>query len=311
MLGVGLCMYGWLRATGHYAIAGIGYAVIQDILSGVRAGIAVLLLLFVFKLLATAVTLGSGASGGIFSPALFLGATLGAAYGELLGMLFPGAGIHPLAFAIAGMAGCVGSATGAAITAIVMIFEMTLDYTLILPITATVALAYGVRAHWLKESIYTLKLARRGHVVPNSLRSDVHLSRPAREAMSEDFLQLPARVAATELRGRLDARPNTKYVVVAEGADIVGVVPRDRLPDPETATEPEIDLGALCAREWVDVTSDAVIASILLQLRFRSGRYALVRRTRAPLTRDNLAGVISLEQIAETISRKLDIFLET
>ena len=311
MLGVGLCMFGWLRATGHYAVAGIGYAVIQDILTGAQAGIAVLLLLFVFKLLATSLTLGSGASGGIFSPALFLGATIGAACGELLGWLFPGAGVHPLAFAIAGMAASVGSATGAAITAIVMIFEMTLDYTLILPITASVALAYGVRAHWQKESIYTLKLARRGHVVPDSLRSDVHLNRPAREAMTEEVVALPARVPAAELRRRLEARPNTKFVVVCEGDDIVGVVPRDRLPDPEKTTASEIELGSLCAREWVDVRSDTIITAILLRLRFRSARYALVRRTNAPLSRDNLAGVISLEQIAQAISRKLDMFLET
>jgi CIC family chloride channel protein len=95
----------------------------------------VLVLLCAAKLLATGLTLGSGASGGIFSPALFIGATLGGAYGFLLARLFPSAGINAPAFAVAGLAGLIGGSTGAALLAIVMIFEMTLDYNVIIPMS--------------------------------------------------------------------------------------------------------------------------------------------------------------------------------
>ncbi|MFP5212395.1 MAG: chloride channel protein, partial [Acidobacteriota bacterium] len=136
---VGVLMYLLMANFGHYYIEGVGYAAIQDVLTGKITQLHLLALLFALKLLATSLTLGSGASGGIFSPALFLGAMLGGAYGTVLERLFPSLAFSPPAFAIAAMAGLVGGATGAAMAAIVMIFEMTLDYNVILPITITVA----------------------------------------------------------------------------------------------------------------------------------------------------------------------------
>jgi CIC family chloride channel protein len=141
MLAVGAIMYALMICFGHYYIEGVGYSTVQDILSGAETSRALLLLLLALKLLATSLTLGSGASGGIFSPALFLGATVGGAYGILLQQLFPGMAISPAAFAVAGMAGMVGGSTGAAMAAIVMIFEMTLDYRVIIPMTITVAIS--------------------------------------------------------------------------------------------------------------------------------------------------------------------------
>jgi len=126
-------------------VQGVGYATIQDVLTSVQFPLYFLILLFVAKLLATSLTLGSGASGGVFSPALFMGATAGGAYGLLLHRLFPGLGVAAPAFAVVGIGGVVGGATGAALAAIVMIFEMTLDYTVIIPLTLTVAISYAIR----------------------------------------------------------------------------------------------------------------------------------------------------------------------
>src|SRR5271170_6177727 len=141
MLLVGSLMYGLMTRFGHYYIQGVGYATIQDVLTSVHYPLYLLVLLFAAKLFATSVTLGSGASGGVFSPALFLGATSGAAFGMALNHFFPGLHISPAAFAVAGMGGVVGGSTGAAMAAIVMIFEMTLDYTVIIPLTLTVAIS--------------------------------------------------------------------------------------------------------------------------------------------------------------------------
>ena len=76
MLVVGVLMYVLMAGQGHYYIEGVGYATIQDVLSGALSAFWLLMLLFVMKLLVTSLTLGSGASGGIFSPSLYLGATL-------------------------------------------------------------------------------------------------------------------------------------------------------------------------------------------------------------------------------------------
>ena len=167
MLTVGLMLYFFMSRFGHYYVEGVGYATIQDVLASVQFPIYFLILLFAAKLVATSLTLGSGASGGVFSPALFLGATTGGMYGAVLHRLFPALDISAPAFAVAGMAGVVGGATGAAMAAIVMIFEMTRDYTVIIPMTLTVAISYGVRRSVMRDSIYTRKLVLRGIRYPS------------------------------------------------------------------------------------------------------------------------------------------------
>ena len=158
----------------------------MDILRGDLTAPEFLLLLTAAKLLVTCLTLRSGASGGVFSPAMFFGATLGGAFGSALQWLLPGLPgssiMSPAHFAYAGMAGMVGGTTGAVITGTVMIFEMTRDYTVIMPVILTVALAAAVR-NWLSPAtIYTMKLVRRGETVPQGLQA---LMAPPRDATKD------------------------------------------------------------------------------------------------------------------------------
>lgn len=212
MLLVGSLMYLLMHQFGHYYIQGVGYATIQEILSGVSIPLYLLVLLFGAKLLATSLTLGSGASGGVFSPALFLGATSGAAWGVALNHFFPALNISPAAFAIAGMGGVVGGATGAAMAAIVMIFEMTLDYTVIVPMTLTVAISYAVRRSLIKDSIYTRKLALRGESVPETMRADVQLSGGAARIMRQVHPDAIAALVAASGEGS----PGTSVTVLSD-----------------------------------------------------------------------------------------------
>jgi len=165
MLLVGLVAYAARLALGRDYIGGIGQAPLQDLLSGTRVSIMFLLLLAALKWLVTSLALGSGASGGIFSPALYIGGSLGGAYAFLLQGLFPSLAIDPVAFVISGMAGMLGSTTGAALASIVMLFEMTLDFGIVVPLTATVAVSYAVRKALLPESIFTLALKQEGRQV--------------------------------------------------------------------------------------------------------------------------------------------------
>jgi CIC family chloride channel protein len=212
MLLVGSLMYAMMYHFGHYYIQGVGYATIQEILSGVRVPLYLLVLLFAAKLLATSLTLGSGASGGVFSPALFLGATSGAAWGVALNHFFPALNISPAAFAIAGMGGVVGGATGAAMAAIVMIFEMTLDYTVIVPMTLTVAISYAVRRSLIKDSIYTRKLTLRGESVPETMRADVQLSGGAARIMR----QVPPETLAALVTASGEGSPGSSAAVLSD-----------------------------------------------------------------------------------------------
>jgi CIC family chloride channel protein len=214
MLGQGLLIYCMMMFTGsngeygHYYVQGVGYATIKDVLSWEAAtegshaagssengdtGISnppFCMLLFLTKLLSTNMTIGSGASGGIFSPSLFLGATLGGVWGHIIAVVDPlgnAATFDPVQACVAGMAGMVGGSTGASITAITMTFEMTRDYSTILPIIITTVLAHMTRKAISEDSIYTLKLVRRGHVVPEGLQAAVHAAQRVQDVMTQSF----------------------------------------------------------------------------------------------------------------------------
>ena len=127
MLLVGILIYALQQRFGHYYVEGVGYATIQAILLGQLFGAGLLFLLFLCKLLATSLSLGSGSSGGIFSPSLFMGATIGGAFAAVLSALPLPLAINLPSFAMVGMGAMVGGATGAVMTAVTMIFEMTRD----------------------------------------------------------------------------------------------------------------------------------------------------------------------------------------
>jgi chloride channel protein, CIC family len=153
MLIVGVMIYALFQTFGHYYVEGVGYATIQEVLVGGLHAAPLLALLFGCKLVATLLSLGSGASGGIFSPSLFLGATLGAAFCGLAKMILPLPELSIPAFAIVGMAAMVGGATGAAMTAVTMIFEMTRDYDIVMPMIVSVAISIGIRRLLSRENI--------------------------------------------------------------------------------------------------------------------------------------------------------------
>lgn len=140
---------------------GVGYPVLE---AGVRGQYVLwfLLVLLVGKLAATSLTIGIGGSGGVFAPSLFMGAMLGTAYGLVAQHLFGGAVGPAGAYGLVGMGAVFAGAARAPITAVLIIFELTGDYKIILPLMAAIALATGVSALLSKETIYTLKLRRRG-----------------------------------------------------------------------------------------------------------------------------------------------------
>jgi CIC family chloride channel protein len=140
----------------------VGYDVIEGVLTN-QSALSVVLVLLVLKLIATSLTLGSGGCGGIFAPALFMGAMLGAAFALVLEAAFPGIPAPPGAYALVGMAAVFAASAHAPITAILILFELTGDYRIILPLMLTVVVATVLAQRLLHgESIYTLKLTRKG-----------------------------------------------------------------------------------------------------------------------------------------------------
>jgi CIC family chloride channel protein len=148
-------------ALGVPHIYGVGYDTINLALHGQLAWWLLFLLIFL-KVTATSVTLGSGGSGGVFAPSLFIGAMAGGFFGSVMHQMFPAATASSGAYALVGMGAVVSGATHAPITAILIIFELTNDYKIILPLMIA-CISSSLLANKLeKESIYTLKLSLRG-----------------------------------------------------------------------------------------------------------------------------------------------------
>jgi CIC family chloride channel protein len=297
MLLVGLIMYGFMAFSeryfgqpNHYYVQGVGYATIMDILRGELTAPGFLLLLVVAKLLVTCLTLGSGASGGVFSPSMFLGAALGGCFGSALLHVLPDLPMTPAHFAYAGMAGMVGGTTGAVLTGTIMIFEMTRDYTVILPVILTVVLACAVR-NWLSPStIYTLKLLRRGEIVPQGLQARLGEVK-SRHLMTGDFLLLPQGQASNPdiVREAL----LREHVVVVTGLDdrILGVFDeRSRLDYPCGQFPPPG-----CCHVVVD--PEAPLNAVLRAIDQAGARVALVTRI-SPAEIPKVLGVITERDIA-------------
>ncbi len=140
---------------------GSGFPFIEAAIQG-KAALWVLVILIFIKPLATSFTLGSGNSGGVFAPSLFIGAMLGGTMGHFFSLWFPSIVGNTGAFALVGMAALFSATARAPLTAMLIVFEMSNDYSMILPLmVAGVAASYF--SQWLHpESIYTMKLAKRG-----------------------------------------------------------------------------------------------------------------------------------------------------
>jgi CIC family chloride channel protein len=151
----------------------------------------VLLALCGAKILATSLTIGSGGSGGVFAPSLYIGACLGAAFGLMVNAIDPDSTSAPAGYALVGMAALVSGVTHAPISAVLILFEMTDDYDVILPLMLASVISTAVCSHMLGESIYTLKLRRKGVRLHEGREQTLLRTLRVREAMRSASLTIP------------------------------------------------------------------------------------------------------------------------
>lgn len=224
-----------------------------------------LLALLGAKLLATMLTLGSGASGGVFAPSLFMGAMLGGAFGQGVHALWPGVTALPGAYVMVGMAAVFAGAAQAPISSILILFEMTNDYRIILPLMLACIVSTVAYSLMNKHSIYTAKLARKGVELTEGRERHLLERTPVTSGMLTDFasVRLPAGVA--EAREVLAERGSTHLVVLDEAGSYVGTVTLERLTD-ALEQEPVPVLEGLVQNRTVFVTRweslDAAISRI-------------------------------------------------
>ncbi len=303
---IGLMMVVMTRAFGHPYVDGVGYGVIQSVLDNKMASAGLLALLFVLKMFATTISLGSGASGGIFSPSLYLGATLGGSFALGLSKILPDAGLTAPSAAIVGMAAMVGAGTGGVMTAIVMVFEMTRDYAIIVPVIVGVAVAAGIRRMLIGETIYTIKLRHRGHRIPKERHINLYLVKQAQDIMERRFIVANAGTTLKDTISLEEDTDDTRAIIVQRDGRIVGLIPprsglwRESRNNPDLLVERFVESRAVICRD-VDLLS-LVFARLK---RHRSGAAIVFRGVRRPRAAD-IVGVITKRAIADTVIDSYD-----
>ncbi|MBN1200984.1 MAG: chloride channel protein [Anaerolineae bacterium] len=204
-------------------VYGVGYEMIEPALLGELA-VGTALALLALKLVATAFTLGSGGSGGVFAPSLFLGAMVGMAFGHTVHSLFPDATGPAGAYALVGMAAVFAGAAHAPATAVLILFEMTGNYKIILPLMFATVVSVIVSRAIEAESIYTLKLTRRGVKLHRERDIDLLESVTIAEAMTRDVDAVPHTMPLRKLVTEFERTHHHGFPVVNAQGELVGMV---------------------------------------------------------------------------------------
>jgi CIC family chloride channel protein len=298
-------MYLLFRTLGQYYVDGVGYATVQAVLAGTLSSFWLLGLLSICKALATSLSLGSGSSGGIFSPSLFMGATLGGGFAALLNSVGFPVPLSVPAFAMVGMGAMVGGGTGAVMTAVTMIFEMTLDYSIVMPMIVAVAMSIGARRMLSRETIYTLKLVRRGQAIPKARHANMFLVRSAGEVMDRDIEVLPAEASFDDYLRQPEHAGRLRHVVVTTNGTIYGVIRVNTgLRRGLEAAHTGVSLGEVASRNFIEVPEGVTAFEVIRRMWRRNAIMAVVLRG------EKVAGVITKEHVADSVAESIKAYPE-
>jgi len=294
-------------------VFGVGYDTIENILRSESIALSAVVMLLLLKILATSLTLGSGGSGGVFAPSLFMGAMLGGAFGGLIHESFPEISALPGAYALVGMAAVFAGAARAPISAIIILFEMTGDYRIILPLMLSTVIATAVASFLDPESIYTRKLSRRGTHLRHGRDIDVMQSMQVEEVMSRDTASVPSTMTREKAIRHLQKHRRHAVPVLDENSRLHGIISVSDLdrarsrPDAET-----LSVGEIATRSLLTVFPDNVmwvalermgsrdLSSLPVVDRADSGKILGVIRRR-DIVRAYNAGVLRRQDIQERV----------
>ena len=243
---------------GFPQVMGDGYEYIEKTLSG-DGLLWVMLALVVLKSVATAITLGSGGAGGVFAPSLFIGAVVGGAFGAIVHALFPEYTANPGAYATVGIGAFLAASTHAPMTAIFLLFEMTGNYMIIIPIMVTAILGSITAKKLYVDSIDTVDFTREGINIHEGREVAIMKSIKVGKAITEevDFISENANINHLLELFRF-ARDSFYFPVVNHKGRMVGVVSMQDVKNILHDEEQRVCylVGAICSRDVIMLTPD-------------------------------------------------------
>ncbi len=274
-------------------LLGNGFDTVHDILLGSLPLEALLVLPFL-KLAASAISAGAGVPGGLFTPSLFYGAALGGAAGELLARVFPGAA-PPGAMALVGMAAVLAGTTHAAVSSVLIIFEMTGDYGVILPLMVTAAVAAATSRAIEPDSLYTAPLRRRGVTLPELPRPEWLRRAPAAALVVPDAERVGPMMPFEDVLKRLLALPpGHDLYVTTDAGELLGVIRLDAL---KGTISDQAHLGMIVAADVVDRSVEPITTTMMLDEVAERFRSSDLERLPVVDERRRLAGTVGMRDL--------------
>ncbi|HBM17372.1 MAG TPA: hypothetical protein DD381_13680 [Lentisphaeria bacterium] len=272
MLIVGIILYLMLTYTGSYYVDGIGEYAVFDVLIRNILNPWFLLLLVFLKIVATAITVGSGSSGGVFTPIIFIGAIFGGFCYLLLNIYFPELKVDPHVFVMAGIAGMVASTIGVFLTGIIVVFEMFGNIHYVYPVIITASIAFAVRKLMKTDSVYAMSLKEKGLIVPEGLQAAIIPAINAHNIMSNSFciMSLEKAYQQSKIKERIISK---NFVVITEKGRILGIM-RNPIVSEETI---ELFREHICSKVMLFHTGTSLL-EITKNMQDNSLDYAIISR---------------------------------
>jgi len=278
---------------------GGGYTTLTSALQG-RLPMMLLLTLSVAKIVTTVVSYGSGGSGGIFAPSLFIGAMVGGTLGFVVEAAIPGHPTAPGAFALVGMGASFCGVVRAPITSVLIVFEMTQNYSLILPLMIANATSYLVAQRLNPTPIYEALLEQDGiRLAPAQPQVSLH-KLTASSVMTRDVVTLPANLSIREAIEYVITNPHYGFPVVDGARKMVGFITRDELRHHQAEGNEDAMLGDLAIKDVVTAYPDHPLDAVMLKL--GEGEFSLLPVVSRKDQRQ-LVGIISMRDIVRTQAR--------
>ncbi|AKB67341.1 chloride channel protein [Methanosarcina mazei] len=282
-------------------VLGMGYEVITDALNS-NLAFNLLLILFFLKILAFSLTLGSGGSGGVIAPSLFTGAMLGGAFGTVVNLFFPETISEPGAYAMIGMGAVFAGTARAPLTAILILFEMTRDYSLILPLMFSCVLSNVMSNALYRESIFTEGLRRKGFKIRKGREVDIMGSMFVKDAMVKHVQTVSEDKNVGTLISLMQASRHAGFPVLDSKGKLSGIVTLSDLRSKVKYGEVDKKIGDIATRNVEVAYPDETLEAILKRLGSKQiGRIPVVDRE----DRTKLLGLITRSDVVNSYNKKV------
>ncbi len=285
----------------HPGILGSGQRTLEETLLSLILDPRILVTLFLLKFILTSLCYSTGMSGGLFMPTLLMGATLGSIIGSFAGALFPEITSNTGAYALVGMGAFFVTVMRAPFTSVMLVFELTRDYNVMLPLMIANVVAFKISTYFGNTSIYEKISEQDGIHLPTEDDNEALESLPVEDSMIKDVVSLNATLNVADIYEQIKDSKITGFPVLRSGR-LIGMISKAEILSNYTKKNLDKKLDSLCEKKVIKIYPDQSLHVAFHRLkRFQISRLPVVSR----LDDKRLVGIITAKEIVESFGYKI------